>query len=132
MSGIPVTVIGISDAVDIGGGGGYHSCAILRNTGAVKYWGRDNHGTLENPDISGNTVDAVGTVNVTMVVGGFYHTCILQKSGKIWCWGPNPESLGLTGISNVIALTAEHKHTCQLWCYSVHRFGCTIGRRSTY
>ena len=55
----PVTVSGLSDAVQISGGY-YHTCA-LRSTGAVVCWGNNSYGTIGN----GTTATAYVPMAVT-------------------------------------------------------------------
>jgi len=57
-SGIPVNVIGITDAIDITVGD-FHTCAVL-STGEIKCWGDNSSGQLGD----GSTTDSTVPVNV--------------------------------------------------------------------
>jgi cysteine-rich repeat protein len=132
--------------VDIGGPviqiavGARHSCALL-DTGAVRCWGdgyygqlgygnRNNIGDDESPASAGD-VDIGGPV--IQIAAGAFHTCALQDTGVVRCWGDgnfgqlgygNQDSIGgnqspaTAGDINVggstIQIAAGNRHTCAL------------------
>lgn len=113
----------------------YHSCAAL-TSGSVVCWGKNTNGQLG----SGSTVDSASPVtvkldattdlmNITKVATGEDHSCALQNSGKIFCWGLNSSGQLGTGtttnsafareISNPLStaydeISAGLNHTCAL------------------
>jgi alpha-tubulin suppressor-like RCC1 family protein/subtilisin family serine protease len=72
----------------------YHTCAVL-DTGAVRCWGYgvdgrlgyasiENVGDDESPNVAGDV--NVGGKSI-QVAAGFAHTCAVQQSGSVRCWG---------------------------------------------
>jgi titin len=83
-----VTVTGISTAIDISSGPG-HSCAVLTD-GSVRCWGYGQEGQLGNGTnvVSQTTpVQASGVSGARMVSAGYYHSCSLDSTGLVKCWG---------------------------------------------
>lgn len=89
----------------------YHSCAIALN-GRAYCWGSGNSGKLGNGSTASSRVPvAVNTSGVLVgktikeVTTGGFHTCALDTSSKMYCWGLNSSGRlggGLTSIlSNV-------------------------------
>ena len=89
----------------------YHSCAIALN-GRAYCWGSGNRGKLGNGSTASSRVPvAVNTSGVLVgktikeVTTGGFHTCALDTSSKMYCWGLNSSGRlggGLTSIlSNV-------------------------------
>jgi alpha-tubulin suppressor-like RCC1 family protein/DNA-binding CsgD family transcriptional regulator len=86
--------------------GGYHACALLRDT-TVRCWGRDWEGQLgdnkpsftnwdDRRTLRTRPVDVIseGGSRLIGVVGlaaggGFGHTCALMNTGGVECWGSN-------------------------------------------
>jgi alpha-tubulin suppressor-like RCC1 family protein len=77
--------------------GGEHSCALLSDTSVV-CWGRNDKGQLGNNGATGDVavpqqvvgVGGSGTLSgVTWLAAGAKHTCAVNVSGGIWCWGLN-------------------------------------------
>ena len=82
--------------------GKFHSCA-LSSGGGVKCWGRQLYGRLGNNSVvSANIlypVDVVGPDtdsdssgdsvlgNIVQISAGYGHTCALNSSGNVLCWG---------------------------------------------
>lgn len=86
----PVAVAGLTDVTQLTSGAGHH-CALLAD-GAVRCWGSNQFGQLGN----GTTVDSLLPVAVapnlppvTQITAGTEHTCALDPSGEVWCWGFN-------------------------------------------
>lgn len=84
MSGLPLNVASVTDAIALSAGSG-HTCAVLRD-GTLRCWGTnvpDNktHGALPT---------AVASItNAVAVAGGGLHACALLSGGCVQCWGDN-------------------------------------------
>ena len=92
--------------------GGEHSCALSFG-GGVKCWGLQSYGTLGNNSVvDGNIlypVDVVGPDtdsdssgdgvlgNIVQISAGVDHTCALNSSGNVLCWGYNGDGHGPLG-----------------------------------
>jgi len=114
----PVTVIGITTAVNVASGQS-HTCALLNN-GTIQCWGRNDYGQFGNgatatavahapgavvSNITGLTASTTA-VNITIGaaentgagsagVNRAAHTCALMANGTVKCWGSN--NLGQLG-----------------------------------
>ena len=127
--------------------GGYHTCA-LNSSGNVLCWGGGSSGQLGSnaTDHSSFPVQVVGADagsdnigdgvldNIVQISIGRFHTCALNSSGNVLCWGYNNrgqlgddstsnrsypafvvESDGSTApLSGVVQLSAGSSHTCAL------------------
>lgn len=111
--------------------GELHTCGI--STGGFAYcWGENSSGQLGNgapgPDADTPTTVA-GGLTFTEISAGGRHACGIATGGDLYCWGAN-DSLQLgtstapnvvsstpllvSGISNVIQVSAGANHTCAL------------------
>jgi len=126
QSSIPVTVVGINNAVAITSSDGYHSCAVLQD-GTVKCWGDNSSGQLGDGtrNTAATPVAVAGIGNAVAVTSGDFHTCALLRDGTISCWGLNyTGQLGdgtgwdsntpvqVSGITTAVAVSAGVIHTC--------------------
>jgi alpha-tubulin suppressor-like RCC1 family protein len=125
-TGPPMNVI--TDAVQVSGGE-HHTCAI-RSDGNVYCWGSNSNGQLGvDPTMTASTSRPVQVPMVTgakFVSAGYLHTCAIDGSGAIWCWGANDTGqlgLGMTSampgmptkgmtVQGAIQLSAGEHHTC--------------------
>ncbi len=92
----PVSVVGLDGTSDIVTGlavGYQHACALLR-TGEVRCWGHNTSGQLghgstnasEPAPVSVSGFDGV-TLSAETVAAGTLHTCAVDTSGMMHCWG---------------------------------------------
>ncbi len=99
--------------------GGSHNCAVLMG-GAVRCWGRNDHGQLgyghdrSSDDIDAGDMDVAdaGDVEVGGIVRqiatGREHTCALLSTGNLRCWGAN-FSYGQLGYGHYILIGNNEK-----------------------
>lgn len=120
-----------------------HSCA-LTTTGTVKCWGSNREYQLGAGTSTGkyrysdfpSTVVGLPSAAVS-IAAGLSHTCAVLEDHTLWCWGYNGYGqLGdgtttsrhtpvkVSGLSNVIAVTAGASNTCAIVGTSV---GATSG-----
>lgn len=126
----PVDVFGLTRGVQAISVGPYSSCA-LTTSGGVKCWGAPSGGAPVEEGASYNTmpVDVPGlTRDVVAIAGGYYHRCVLMRSGGVKCWGANTfgqlgdgttidqsipvDVVGLA--SGVQAISVGYEHSCAL------------------
>jgi alpha-tubulin suppressor-like RCC1 family protein/pimeloyl-ACP methyl ester carboxylesterase len=91
-SSVPVTVSGITNATMVTAGA-WHTCARLTDS-TVKCWGANNEGQAGTGTFGNQyttPVAVTGLSNVTAVRAGATHTCSLDSSGNVKCWGRNTE-----------------------------------------
>ncbi len=146
-SAAPAVVPSIDPMKSIGLGAN-HTCGVT-TTGTVWCWG-DNTGHQlgdgKGLATSGPTaVQAAGLTGIERVVGGAGHTCALEKSGRVDCWGVNDHGQAGTdsggadvtaptivkGVSPVgaVSIAAGAGHTCAvlkggvLVCWGDNSFG---------
>jgi len=75
--------------------GGLHACAV-DDLGGVWCWGNNEHGQLGIGTSAINTSQPTPVINldgatITEVACGGLHTCALDATGALWCWGENQE-----------------------------------------
>ncbi|HXD75609.1 MAG TPA: Ig-like domain-containing protein [Vicinamibacterales bacterium] len=125
-SSVPVTVIGIDNAVSVTASDGYHSCAALQD-GTVRCWGDNTSGQLGDGRHTRSSVPvgAVGIGTAVAVSSGDFHTCALLQGGGVACWGLNYSGqlgdgtgtdsatpVGVSGISTAVGISVGVLHTC--------------------
>jgi len=131
---IPTPVPGLSGVTAISLGLD-HSCALIQN-GQVYCWGWNRYGQVGMGAV-GDTAYitrpqlVADVANVVAITAGDNHTCVLQRSGDMRCWGDNysgqlgvstvvgdtatsPTAALVTGVQNVVAIAAGGAHTCAL------------------
>ncbi|MFK7986868.1 MAG: RCC1 domain-containing protein [Sandaracinaceae bacterium] len=107
-SATPVTVAGLSDAVEVELSH-EHACARLAD-GTLQCWGSNAHGQLgdgathdacqdmPSADCAFSPVAVPGLSDAIDVATGAEHTCALLRDGRVFCWGRNAEGqLGVEG-----------------------------------
>ncbi|MBI3775911.1 MAG: hypothetical protein HY273_10235 [Gammaproteobacteria bacterium] len=149
---IPVTVAGLSSPVTALATGSQHTCALTR-LGTVQCWGYNAYGQLGNGSTtsSNSPVTVTGiSGQVTALVAGNYHNCVLTSAGAVQCWGYNANGqLGngtntnsstpvtVAGLSaSTTTLVAGTQHNCVLTsagamqCWGYNSYG-QLGNGST-
>lgn len=131
----PRVVQGFDDVVDVGTGNGF-TC-VLAKSGKTHCWGTNSAGQL-GAGFSSLTdslqPELVLGVEAKALVAGWDHTCAVQSSGKLVCWGTGDElgagvavessalpldvKLGAvrfaaSGVNHVCAVTEDGA----LWCW---------------
>ena len=97
----PVSVVGLSDVVEVASGaGGYHTCARRRD-GTVSCWGLNSCGQLGDgaasscgPSVVLDTWSSVpvqveGLTDASAISVGQYSSCALRRDTTVVCWGLN-------------------------------------------
>lgn len=146
----PHAVAGDLTFSKISAGVGYHTCAI--DTAKKLYcWGANHRGqvgdggptkgTTAEPDaaLRFSPVPILPGTTFADVSAGAEHTCAVDTSGKVYCWGANgdyqagndafhldavvPTEVTGTGALSFAKVSAGHRHTCALttdgagWCW---------------
>lgn len=126
---VPVTVTGISSAVEVSSGENFH-CARLTNA-TIKCWGQNTYGQLGNLSTT-NSNEPVLVSGISdseaLSLGGSdsRHMCSLGSTNEVSCWGTNVhKETGLptyevaqtspfvvSSASNAIRISKGTNHTC--------------------
>ena len=140
----PVNVTGLgSDTVALALGGA-HGCA-LDVAGQVYCWGANDAGQVGNGNFTLSVASATlvdDLEDVVAIAAGGAHTCALQGTGFVFCWGADDaDQLGtagsgdsaspalVPGLVNVRDIAAGDRHTCallangQVWCWGANDDG---------
>jgi|GEM_PF-671109 len=130
----PTQILGLNGVVDISLGLD-HSCALTQSA-QVYCWGWNRYGQVGMGAV-GDTAYVTrpqlvtDVANVVAITAGDNHTCVLQRSGDVRCWGDNfsgqlgfstvvgdtathPSAALVLGLRNVVAIAAGGAHTCAL------------------
>ena len=138
----PVEVVGLANVVRAIAAGARHTC-VLTVTGGVKCWGDNHNGQLGDGSVNARVtpLDVAGlTSNISAIAAGKQHSCALEISGTVRCWGDNrhrevgeeSESekvrpVELTALKNTArAIAAGGEHTCALTLDKVHCWGSNV------
>ncbi len=126
----PVTVLGISTAIDIAVGRG-HTCALLNNS-SIACWGSNFAGQLGDGTTTSSYTPVIvsGISTATDISAGSWYTCAVLSDGSARCWGYNSvgqlgdgtdinrnTSVGVSGISTATNIAVSiagnyREHTC--------------------
>ncbi|MFO0557552.1 MAG: MopE-related protein [Polyangiales bacterium] len=122
-----VTVMGVSDAVEITAGAG-HTCA-RRSTGVVVCWGNNAYGQLGDGTSSPNRrvpVEVQGITDAVEIGAGSLHTCARRATGQVLCWGGNNDGqlgdgtsrvnrwtpVAVSDLADAVEISVGFSHTC--------------------
>jgi len=126
----PTVVSGLTSGVKSISSGLDHTCALMTN-GDLKCWGNNAEGQIGD----GTTVTRLTptkvtglTENIIRVSSGYLHTCAVNKSGGVSCWGLNRsgqigdgtttsrlQPVGVSGLSSgIVAISTGQDFSCAL------------------
>jgi alpha-tubulin suppressor-like RCC1 family protein len=120
-----VSVVGISDALEIAAGN-RHSCAVVAG-GTVRCWGSNEFGQLGNGAAEDSLVPGPvnGVTGAVAIAAGIGHSCAIVSKGAVECWGLNDKGqlgdgttanssvpVAVVGVGGATALAAGRRHTC--------------------
>ena len=124
----PVTVVGVSDAVQVVAGNHY-GCART-SSGSVYCWGYNGSGQLgigTDAEHSPAPAAVVGLTDAVWISGGQSHVCAVRQTGSVSCWGRNyfgqrgngttidaNAPVTVVGITDAARVSAGGEHTCAL------------------
>ena len=134
----PVEVREVDDIVQIAAAA-YHTCA-LDGGGEVSCWGDNRSGQLGIPADGSTHTDPVtvdGLPPVVDLAAGYTHTCAIDETGGVWCWGDNVLGMlgngedhtsshvpvQVVGLDDATAIDGGFWHTCAAradgtaWCW---------------
>ena len=139
-----VDVKGLPGKVTALGLGFSFSCVVIE--GEVWCWGQNDYGQLGDGTTTNRSipekVDGL-TGEITAITAGTSHTCALNTSGTVQCWGGNIGSMlgnlaidtpstpvSVSGlVSGVVMITSRDAHTCALtsegtvFCWGMNESG---------
>ncbi len=138
-----VPISGLTDPVELFGGGSGHTFFCVRNGGGtVQCWGNNRFGQLGNgiatlaSDFTTTPVAAIGLTDVTGVARGVGSAgaCVIHATGELSCWGQGeygelgfaasqtchstpcePTPTKVPGVANVAKAAVGHRNTCALF-----------------
>jgi probable HAF family extracellular repeat protein len=132
-SATPVAVAGFSSVASGIAAGYADTCAITNTGGAMQCWGSNIAGQIGNgstvsPVITPTSITTPPNVVNAMATGGL-HTCALDGTGGVWCWGAG--SYGELGNGNFNSSTTPHltvamSSTGQLGIAAGHDHTCAL------
>ena len=121
--------------------GNMHTCAVAYS-GSVYCWGSNGSGKLSQESavvFSSELVQVSGIGNATLVSAGNDHSCAVNSTGHMFCWGTNlygelgfgssalsvPSPQLVVDIENVVSIAAGGSHSCatvqngSLYCWGL-------------
>jgi alpha-tubulin suppressor-like RCC1 family protein len=105
-SSVPVTVVGITNAIAVAAGDG-PVCAVLA-TGAVQCWGVYlGNGTTASSSVP---VTVAGITNAVGVAAGTAFACAVLNDGSIRCWGDDTFGELGDGMSTSVGSTSPSRY----------------------
>ena len=106
---------------------------MLYRSGSVSCWGENENGQLGDGEFGSNVYSTVpvgvqGITDAVAIGAGWEHTCAVHATGEVSCWGDDshgelgngeesdfqPLPVKVVGITDAVAVTAGHWHTCAL------------------
>ena len=131
-SAVPVSVSGLTAGVAFVSAGGGFSCALLSGGDSVRCWGAavpsGQLGSGQNTTDSAVPVTTITGAGVTTISTGSQHSCAMNSTGGVLCWGANgagqcgdgstvprfsPTGMLTTGLT-VAAVACGIQRTCLL------------------
>jgi alpha-tubulin suppressor-like RCC1 family protein len=126
---LPVAVSGATGIVAISAGG-FHSLA-LKSNGTLLSWGNDSNGQLGDDDsLTSKSIPVIvsGATGIVAIAAGGNFSLALKSDGTLLSWGDDfkgqlgdaegaidrPTPVAVSGVTNVIAITAGYEHALAL------------------
>jgi alpha-tubulin suppressor-like RCC1 family protein len=105
--GLPLTNVKAIEENDYKSYGYRHTCAIAGTAKNAWCWGENRYGQLGDQSYTDRTSAVVVyksggglLTNITQISLGHTHTCGIDTSRQVWCWGENDE--GQLGINSTV------------------------------
>lgn len=143
---VPVTIGGVTDAIDVSAGGGL-ACALLSDR-TVECWGDNSRGELGDGTRGSSTTPVVvpGLSGVQAIDAGDRTVCVvMQSAGAVRCWGSagyvvpdvpldTLSPAAVPGVTGAVSVTASPNNACallqagtvQCWAMSSHPFTAAV------